>query len=195
MIAAVGEPVRAVPAKELDRDTLERCRSGDQTSLRAFVIHYERPVFALLSRLLGHVPEVDDLAQETFLRAIRALPGFDPEGPAQVSTWLLTIATRLGIDRLKKRPLRLEPVVDGASDERHSPELETSRGELRRAIARAVDALPADQRSAFVLAEFHDFSLAQISAALGIKENTVKTRLFRARDKLSRALAEFGGKR
>src|SRR5262245_52508694 len=84
--------------EELELGLLARCRERDPAALRAFVERYQRPVFALLSRMLGRVPEVEDLAQETFLRAFRALPSFDPHGTARPSTWLLTIATRLALD-------------------------------------------------------------------------------------------------
>lgn len=102
-MALSGEAAPAVPGRELDPATLARARNGDPIAFRAFVVRYERPVFALLSRLMGRGREVEDLAQETFLRAFRALPGFDPDGPARVSTWLLTIATRLALDARKKR--------------------------------------------------------------------------------------------
>jgi RNA polymerase sigma-70 factor, ECF subfamily len=194
MMTTAGVPDRIVTKSELDRAALERCRAGEPEALRAFVHCYERAVFALLSRMLGRGPDVEDLAQETFLRAFRALPSFDPDGPALPSTWLLTIAARLGIDRTRRRPLRLDLHADAADGERRSPEQDAGRSELRAAIAKAVQALPVDQRNAFVLAEFHDFSVADIAELLSISENTVKTRLFRAREKLSRALADFGGR-
>lgn len=182
----------APPARggELDPGTLARARAGDPLAFRAFVVRYERPVFALLSRMLGRGQHVEDLAQETFLRAFRALPGFDPEGPARLSTWLLTISTRLALDE-KRRWRRPEPLAPEAASERDSPERVARQHELRAALARAIDALPEDQRAAFVLAEFHDFSLQEIGEALGAPVGTIKTRLFRARDKLARALEEF----
>ena len=188
--AAQSEPNRATAARELDRATLVRAKGGDPIAFRAFVVRYERPVFALLSRLLGsgRRAEVEELAQETFLRAFRALPGFDVDGAARTSTWLLTIATRLALDLKKKKPLELPPPLD--ADER-SPERGAQDSELGRAIARAAAELPDDQRAAFVLAEFHGLSIAEIAGALGAPEATVKTRLFRAREKLKQALAPF----
>src|SRR6187399_1708942 len=64
----------------LDAGVLARCRAQDPMAFRAFVVRYERMVFALLSRMLGHGPDVEDLAQETFVRAFRAFPSFDPDG-------------------------------------------------------------------------------------------------------------------
>lgn len=92
---------------ELNPRTLARCRAKDPVAFRAFVVRYERPVFALVSRLLGRGPHVQDVAQEAFVRAYEAFPRFDPEGPARPSTWLLTIATRVALDWARReRPER-----------------------------------------------------------------------------------------
>src|SRR3954471_409523 len=107
---------RSSPAP-LDAAVLARCRAQDPMAFRAFVVRYERMVFALLSRMLGHGSEVEDLAQETFVRAFRAFPEFDLAGPAKPSTWLLTIATRLALDARKKKKLdqtELNESNDGA---------------------------------------------------------------------------------
>ena len=159
-------------------------------AFRAFVVRYERMVFALLSRMLGHGSEVEDLAQETFVRAYRAFPGFDPAGAAKPSTWLLTIATRLALDARKKKRLHqteLNESNEGAPGG-STPENALERRQLGRAIEGAADALPDDQRAALVLAELHGLSIAEIAEALMIPENTAKTRLFRAREKMREAL-------
>jgi RNA polymerase sigma-70 factor (ECF subfamily) len=148
-----------------------------------------------LSRMLGTVPEVEDLAQEVFLRAFRALPSFDPDGAARPSTWLLTIATRVALDRFRQRSRERTVVVELETATSASPERDLEQAELRRAIAQALDTLPFDQRAAFVLSEFHNLSIAEIARALDTHEGTVKTRLFRARSKLSRALASYRGTR
>jgi RNA polymerase sigma-70 factor (ECF subfamily) len=180
------------PPAALDTSVLERCRAQDPMAFRAFVVRYERMVFALLSRMLGHGPEVEDLAQETFVRAYRAFPGFDLAGPAKPSTWLLTIATRLALDARKKKKLdqtELDDNDDGASSLTAStPEIALERRQLGRAIAAAADTLPDEQRAALVLAEMHGLSIAEIAEALMIPENTAKTRLFRAREKMREAL-------
>jgi len=80
---------------ELALDVFERCRGGDRTALTQFVQHYERRVLALLSRALGARPRIDDLAQEVFIRAYQNIHKFDPGGTARLSTWLLTIPSRL----------------------------------------------------------------------------------------------------
>ena len=183
--------VRVVAPAEVDRDTIERCRAGDPLAFRAFVVRYERPVFALLFRILGPGAHIEDMAQETFLRAFLALRGFDPDGAARPSTWLLTIATRVALDARKRRVLSTEPLdtttIPANAD---TPEKDRARRELGRRIARAVSALPFDQRVAFILAEVHGFTCAEIAFALEVAEGTAKTRLFRAREKMRITLAD-----
>jgi RNA polymerase sigma-70 factor (ECF subfamily) len=177
---------------ELDPVILARCKAQDPIAFRAFVARYERPVFALLSRLLGRGPHVEDLAQESFLKAYRAFPGFDLAASARPSTWMLTIATRVALDA-KKRPLASDETLEAAtvSARRATPESESQRSEIGSAIARAAASLSDDQRAVFVLTEFHDLSLEEIAEATGAPVSTVKTRLFRARERLRELLAPF----
>jgi RNA polymerase sigma-70 factor (ECF subfamily) len=183
---------QAPGSRELDRATLARCKLRDPLAFRAFVVRYERPVFALLSRMMGPGVDVEDLAQETFLRAFEALSRFDLDGPARASTWLLTIATRLALDARKRRRHETRELDAGASvADAATPETERHRLEIGRAIARAADELPDDQRAAFVLAEFHHLGVHEIARVLDVPENTAKTRLFRAREKMRAALASW----
>jgi RNA polymerase sigma-70 factor (ECF subfamily) len=192
MMLAVADPT--VPTNrarepELARDTLERCKAGDPMAFRAFVVRYQRPVFALISRLVGRGPHVEDLAQEVFLRAFRAFSSFDLDADAKPSTWILTIATRAALDARKRRTIPIESIAAAsAALADGTPETERRRGEVGAAIARAVGALPDDQRAAFVLAELHGLTMAEIAAIFDVAENTIKTRLFRARSKLKEQL-------
>jgi RNA polymerase sigma-70 factor (ECF subfamily) len=191
MSAAFPRSREGTAPASLDRGVLARCCAQDAVAFRAFVVRYERMVFALLSRMLGHGPQIEDLAQEAFVRAYRAFPTFDLDGPAKPSTWLLTIATRLALDARKKKGLdhgSLEDAADASTGS--TPELSLERRELGRAISDAAAALPDDQRAALVLAEFHGLSIAEIAEALAVPEATAKTRLFRAREKMREALKE-----
>lgn len=180
---AHGEPGPLEPL------VVARCRQQDPVAFRAFVVRHERMVFALLSRVLGRGADVEDLAQETFVRAYRAFPSFDPDGPAKVSTWLLTIATRLALDVRKKKPLSDEELEGAAPPAMPSaPDLSLERRELGRAIADAAARLPDDQRAALILSDVHGLSLAEIGEALGVPEATAKTKVFRAREKMRAAL-------
>ena len=176
-------------AVDLDQLTLDGCRSGDAAALRIFVMRYEQMVFAFLSRSLGAGPHVEDLAQEVFLRACRALPRFDSARSARLSTWLLTIATRVAIDARRKRRLPIATLdADVVVADSGTPETERRRHEIAGALERAALQLSEEQRDVFVLAEFHGLDTKELASVLGISEGTVKTRLFRARERLRAAL-------
>ena len=176
-------------SSELDDLTLARAQRGDDAAFRALVLRYQRPVFALLSRMLarsGRASLVEDLAQETFLRAHRALPGFRQGGAARLSTWLLTIATRLALDELRRR----EPAPPRDLREPERPDALALRGALARRLAAAVSALTPEQRAAFLLREAHGLSYDEVARALDTDVGVVKSRLFRARAALREALVE-----
>jgi len=183
-------PSRPRDTREIDDVTLARAQRGEAAAWRVLVEHYQRPVFALLSRMLspgGRAQLVEDLAQETFLRVFRALPAFDAGGRARLSTWILTIATRLCIDELRRTAGRTEPLE--RAREVAAPARSDARVEAR-AIARAIAELAPEYRAAFLLRELHELEYDEIGRALGIDLGTVKSRLSRARAALREALAE-----
>lgn len=184
-LIATPEPARA----ELDDLTLARAQRGEEVAWRALVERYQRPVFALLSRMLSPVARrdlVEDLAQETFLRAFRALPTFDRAAPGRLSSWLLTIATRLALDELRQRRAPQEPLqpvhfqMAASGPDRH----------LTAILTRAVEALSPDHRAVILLREVHGLDYDEIAAALAISVGTVRSRLSRARAQLRTALEE-----
>jgi RNA polymerase sigma-70 factor, ECF subfamily len=175
--------------EELDAGMLARCRAGDPVALRAFVVRYQKAVFSLLSRMLGKAVPLEDLAQETFLKAHRAFARFDLERDAKASTWLLTITTRVALDHIKRRvpaSVPLDSIESLAGGE--SPEQLTARRRLGLAIEAAASQLGDEQRAAFVLFTFHGFSVDEIAGALDCAPATVKTRLFRARQRMRELL-------
>lgn len=178
---------------DLDELTLARARRGDRDAFRALVERYERPVFALLGRMLlraGRESLVEDLAQETFVRVFRGLPAFGSDGRNNVSAWILTIAARLAIDELRRRQPRIEP-FDARTIDVAAPASTDEPSERRRvaaAIERAVEQLGPEYRAAFLLREVHDMDYGSIAEALRVDIGTVKSRLSRARAALRRAL-------
>lgn len=174
-----ADRVREIPAAEL-----RRAQAGDADALRVWVETYQDRVFAYVGRMLGRRDPamVEDVCQECFLRALRALPRFDPSGPARLSTWLLTIATRLCLDQLR-RPIRSEPLVDEAvvppTAEDHV---------LAARVEVAIADLSPDLRATLVLRAVAELSVAETSAVLGVDEGTVKSRLSRARARLRETL-------
>ncbi len=175
---------------EIQPALLESCIAGNPVAIQAFVQHHQRLVFAYLARLLGPGATIEDLAQEVFMRALRALPRFDVRGPARVSTWLLTIASRLVLDERRRAPqvsmiLELDPTATLPVD---SPERIQHRRELAQALGKAVNSLSHDQREAFILAEVHELTMDELAAVTGVAVGTAKARLSRARERLREVL-------
>ncbi len=191
-LGEVGTPAPDREAREISDNVLRGCKSGSRFAFQKFVERYQVPVFAVLSRMLGHGSHVEDLAQETFLRAWKAFPGFEIRASSRPSTWLLTIAVRLALSYRRKDGVRrasraeLDPGRDVAT-----PEADLSRRALGRAIAAAIEELPPSQRAVFVLQQYHGLAGKEIAVALDIPENTVKSRLGRARSRLQRSLAAY----
>jgi RNA polymerase sigma-70 factor (ECF subfamily) len=181
----------------LEERTLRRAQAGDRAAQAALIERYQQPVFALLWRIAG--PEravVEDLAQETFLRVLGALPRFEPEGKARLITWILTIATRLAINHTRSyaslgRAAHQVPPPGGIPAALLPPDQDAERRSLGAALVSAIDALGPQYRAAFLLREVHGLRYEEIADALDVDVGTVKSRLSRARALLQRALAEL----
>ncbi len=173
----------ATTAEPVDELMLRRAQTGDERAWRDLIARFGPPVHSLIWRLLvGRARHrVEDLAQETFVRVLRALPGFDPAGPATLSTWILTIAARLTLNELR-RPELAALDHEPASAERADAGSERKR--LGDAIAVGVAALPDAQRAVLVLREYHELDYAEIASVLELDVGTVKSRLSRARSTL-----------
>jgi RNA polymerase sigma-70 factor, ECF subfamily len=187
------------PRAELDDLTLRRAQQGERAALDLLVERYHPMVHALVWRMACAQGEahVADLVQDALVRVLQSLRNFDPAGPARLSTWILTIATRVVLND-RRRPPRPEPKPEPASY--IDPATVASDRELAAAIASAVLELPEAQRIAFVLREYHDLDYAEIGKALDVDVGTIKSRLSRARaavrDTLERVLPDLfrGGK-
>jgi len=183
--------------RELDEVTLARAARGDQVAARTVFEHYHRSVHAYLWRMLaphGTRALVEDLTQDTFLRAFAGLARFQPGGAARLSTWLFTIATRVALNELRRKKRKPEATVDvdliaipGGADPREQAE----RKAVGAILARAIAELPDDARAVILLREYHDQSLDEIARALEVPVGTVQSRLARARTALRAALKEL----
>jgi RNA polymerase sigma-70 factor (ECF subfamily) len=179
------------PSSELDRRTLVAAQRGDRAARGAFIALYERRVTALVGRLLVSRPDlVDDAVQDVFVKLLTELHRFDPDGPARLSTWALTVATRQNLDRLRRLGTERRLLEAGEADEHAGPSgvrrLESL--DLGARVTAAMAALPADHRAVLVLRAYHDLDYDEIAAALEIPVGTVKSRLGRAREALKRAI-------
>ena len=186
------------PARvELDASTLARAQRGEQVACTRFVAVYQRRVFAAIGRILGSrgTPgRVEELAQDAFVRALGALPRFTADGPAKLSTWVLTIATRVALNELRRSSVEVVPLT--ASTDRAGPD-EAERLHARQSLQTAIDGLTSEQRAVIVLHDLHGMTDGEVAEALELGVAAVKSRLHRARVQLRKALRtqETGGQR
>jgi RNA polymerase sigma-70 factor (ECF subfamily) len=182
-----------------ERALLERARAGDAAAFDALVRAHFARVYAVAHRLVGNHEDAEDLAQEAFVKAQRGLGAY--RGDAPFSAWVLRIVVHLARDRFRRlghgprvQALVLEHPVSGAADE---PAAALGRGELRRVVADAVARLPERLRTPFVLRVLEGLDYADVAAATGVKPDTARTQVMKARRELARALAPFlrGGER
>lgn len=175
--------------------------AGDAEAFRQLVKRYERPVFGLVVRLVRDRETAEDLAQEAFLRAFRALPSYDPT--RRFASWLLRIAHNAAIDALRRRGPRTVP-LGAPVDEEDGPELEvadTTRPDpeqaaagrdLGRQLEGALRSLRPEHRTALLLRFRDELSYEEIAEVMGIPLGTVKTFIHRARQELAKAASRGG---
>ena len=190
-LALVKSPSPAPLARELDGAVLAAAQRGEAAACRALVETYQARVFAVVGRTLGPGREsrVEDVCQDCFLRVFRAIGRFDPAGPAKLSTWILTIATRLCFDEMRRDRVAHEPLADEVDGAPGSDAVAIERA-LRRRVESALAGLPPDLRATFVLRVTAELSIEETARVLGVDEGTVKSRLSRAREKLRVAVGE-----
>ena len=165
-----------------ERDLLRRARQGERDALAVLLGRQREPVFRLCFHVLRETDAAEDAAQEVLLRALEKMPGFRAE--SEFSTWVYRIALNycLELRRTTERRSALAP-----PEERVSTADFSGRVDTRLALENALDALPEAQRVALILQHWHGKSYAEIGAILGLSTNTVKSRLYEARQQLQRA--------
>lgn len=204
----------SAPSSSSDSDLqlVERTVAGDQRAYELLVIKYQRRIERLIARMVRDPDLVQDIAQETFLRAYRALHQF--RGEAQFYTWLYRIAVNTANKALvdmRRDPVVLESALHISDDEdetfrpRHepttdeTPETVLAAQEIAAAVNAAMEALPEDLRQAVTLREIEGLSYEEIAAAMNCPIGTVRSRIFRAREAISARvkplLERQGGKR
>jgi len=177
-----------------DRAFVAKARSGDRDAFRALVERHSRALFRLAFRMTGNAQDAEDVVQESFLRAYRQLDRFDER--ASFGTWIYRIATNCALDlvRLRKRtrpPVAAEEPGDGAPElpsREFSPERMALSGEVRQRLAAAMNELSETERAAFVLRHYEGLRLEEIGKVLECQPGAAKHSVFRAVQKLRRAL-------
>ncbi len=182
---------------ETDKELVSRVKQGDRTAFDLLFGRYQHKICSLVSRYVRDPHEVEDVAQEAFIKAFRALPKF--RGESAFYTWLYRIAINTAHNHQMAKSRR-PPGVDIAAEdaqfmdgadrlvETESPDAAASRDELAQAIEQAITALPDDLRSALVLREFEGLSYQQIAAIMECPVGTVRSRIFRAREAIDRRI-------
>ena len=182
---------------ERDADLLlvERVRSGDKRAFGLLVDKYRRKITRLLSRMVRDADEIEDIAQETFIKAYRALPQF--RGDAAFYTWLYRIAVNTAKNYLASRKRSMPTVSDvmgsdeEGGDERYvtpditTPDPELLSKQIAMAVNEAVEALPEELRQAITLREIEGMSYEDIASAMECPIGTVRSRIFRAREAIA----------
>ncbi len=181
-----------------DQELVTRLQSGDDCAFDEIMQRYKRPVCSFIYRMLYNETDADDAAQEVFLRVYRHIGRFKADGRRQFSTWLFQIARNQAIDVLRKRkrrPFSIRVVSEDQGEEAISPERSADRvialKEVEHMVARSIAKLPEKQKTAVILAEYHDLSHAEIAAVMKCSVKSVESRLGRARQTLRNELAEL----
>ncbi len=186
--------------RDADQLLVDRVKSGDQQAFNLLVRKYERKVFRLISRLVRDPAEVEDVSQEAFIKAYRALPQF--RGDSAFYTWLYRIAVNTAKNHLVaqgRRPIPLSDTLsedeDGESfgredvvSDNRTPEAELLSRQIAETVNRAIEALPQDLRTAVTLREIEGLSYEEIAEAMNCPIGTVRSRIFRAREAIAQQL-------
>ena len=184
-------------------ELVQRAQSGDEQAFEELVLIHQRKVYNLALRITGNAEDAKDVSQEAFIRAYRGLPGF--RGESSFGTWLYRLTVNTCGDFLRKEKRHSDNVVplyaensDGEEyplqipDLRYTPESSLERQELADAVAKAMADMPEDYRNALSMREIGGLSYDDIGEELSLKAGTVKSRIFRAREYLRKALIKNG---
>ena len=185
-----------------DQAAAEAARKGDDYAFRVLVERHSHSVFRLAFRMSANEQDAEDLVQETFLRAYRQLYRFD--GRAAFATWLYRICVNCSLDLLRARKGRREIKVPEDENQRESwldsvaapdpsPERLTQSGQILRLLQPALDQLSEMERTAFILRHYEGCPIEEIALTLGVQLSAAKHSVFRAVQKLRRALAPVCG--
>ena len=190
-------PLIRIKPDDSDEILVKQAGQGNGRAFEFLVKKYQHRVLALIGRYVRDSSEAQDVAQETFIRAYKALPKF--RGDAQFYTWLYRIAVNTAKNHLVIRGRRLPEVDVDISDAEQfdggdwllthdSPEANTGRDRLELAVRQAIAELPEDLRVALTLRELESKSYEEIAAIMNCPVGTVRSRIFRARDTVSQKI-------
>jgi RNA polymerase sigma-70 factor (ECF subfamily) len=183
-----------------DLGLVQRVQRGDKTAFDLLVLKYQHKVVKLVTRYLRDPSDAEDVAQEAFIKAYRAIPQF--RGDSAFYTWLYRIAINTAKNAIVSRDrspvdfnLDLQNVEESSSMQLRLADAETPESllqteEIRTTVNQAIEALPEDLRTAIVLRELEGLSYEDIALAMDCPVGTVRSRIFRAREAIDKRLSE-----
>jgi RNA polymerase sigma-70 factor, ECF subfamily len=176
--------------REDDRQAIEACRRGEREAFDRLVERYQRDVYRLCYRFVNNHEDANDLAQEAFVKAYRALDRF--RGDSAFSTWLYRIAVNACLNyRAAKKP-RADEIPDSLADPRPRADEGILSDERSRVVRAAIERLPEKQRATVILKTYHDLSHEEVASVLGSTVGTVKANLFHGLANLKKILVAEG---
>lgn len=184
-------------AQETDKMLVKKVQQGDNRAFDMLVIKYQHKIMALISRYVRNRAEVEDVAQEAFIKAFRALPRF--RGDSAFYTWLYRIAINTAKNHLVaqgRRPPATDVDVDDAEfissatglKDINTPENQLFSDELEQVVNCAISELPEDLKTAVTLREYDGLSYEEIAEIMGCPVGTVRSRIFRAREAIDKQI-------
>lgn len=184
--------------RDIDQRLVERVQRGDKRAFDLLVVKYQRKLFRLLSRLIRDPAEIEDVAQEAFIKAYRALPNF--RGESAFYTWLYRIAINTAKNHLvaqgRRAPTQTEAEIEDAENfddgellrNEDTPDRMLLSKQVAEAVNRAIEQLPEELRTAIVLRELEGLTYEEIAASMNCPIGTVRSRIFRAREAVAAEL-------
>jgi RNA polymerase sigma-70 factor (ECF subfamily) len=189
--------------REVDQELVERAQKGDKRAFELLVLKYQRKLARLLSRMVRDQAEIEDITQESFIKAYRALPQF--RGESAFYTWLYRIAVNTAKNYLVARGRRAPTTTEFSSEEAEgfedaellrdiaTPDAELQTKQIAAAVNKAVEALPEELRTAITLREIEGLSYEEIAQMMDCPIGTVRSRIFRAREAIAEKIRPMLG--
>ena len=188
-----------MPDPPADQELIERTLAGDGDAYAVLVERYQRKIYRIAFSIVRDESEADSVTQDTFVQAYTSLRKF--EGRSGLETWLIRIAINRSRDSLRRRRFvslvflrddeeEQRPMIEPV-DDRPGPEQELMASQLRAAIARAERSLSPQQKVIFRLRHYENLPVDEIAAHLGLRPGTVRAQMFRAAEKIRKALASW----
>lgn len=189
--------------RDIDAALVERVQKGDKKAFDLLVLKYQRKIIRLLSRMIRDQNEIEDVAQEAFIKAYKALPQF--RGDSAFYTWLYRIAINTARNWMSQNSRRPSAPNSNVTDndetfseidnltDSHSPEAEMVTREIAASVNETIESLPEELRRAIVFREIDGMSYEDIALAMNCPIGTVRSRIFRAREAIASKLRPIMG--